>query len=69
MDPEDLSVVVALSEGKAVALWCAIVASHAKQNLIDRVVGNLCTGVGVQQPEYNFKSVASQYIKTQVFLI
>ena len=50
VDPEDLSIVVALSEGKAVALCCAIMASHTEQNLIDGVVGNLCTGVGVQQP-------------------
>lgn len=50
MDSEDLSIVVALSEGKAVALWCAIMASHTEQNLIDRVVGDLCTGVGIQQP-------------------
>lgn len=50
MDPEDLRVVVALSEGKAVTLWRAIVASHTEQNLINRVVCDLGTGVGVQQP-------------------
>lgn len=50
MDPEDLSIVVALSEGKAVALWCAIMASHTEQNLIYRVIGNLCIVVWVQQP-------------------
>lgn len=50
VDPEDLGVVVALSEGKAVALWCAIMSSHTEQDLIDGVVGDLCTGVGVQQP-------------------
>ena len=50
VDPEDLGVEVALSEGKAVALWCAIMAAHTEQNLVYRVVGDLCTGVGVQQP-------------------
>lgn len=50
MNPEDLRVVVALGEGEAVALRCAVVASHAKQNLINGVVGNLCVGVGLQQP-------------------
>lgn len=50
MDPEDLSIVVALGEGKAVALWCAIMTPHTEQNLVNRVVGNLCTIVGVQQP-------------------
>lgn len=50
MDPEDLSIVVALSEGKAVALWCAIMTSHTEENLIDRVVGDLCTALWVQQP-------------------
>lgn len=59
MDPEDLSIVVALSEGKAVTLWCAIMASHTEQNLVDRVVGDLCTGVGVQQPvRISIKNVA-----------
>lgn len=59
MDPEDLSIEVALSEGKAVALWCAIMASHTEQDLIDRVVGDLCTGVGVQQPvRISIKNVA-----------
>lgn len=50
MDPEDLSVVVTLSEGEAVALWCAVMASHTEQNLIDGVVGDFRTGIGVQQP-------------------
>lgn len=50
MDPEDLGIVVALSEGKAVALWCAIMASYTEQNLVDWVIGNLRTGIGVQQP-------------------
>ncbi len=51
VDPEDLSIVVALSESKAVALGCAIMASHTEQNLINRVVGDLCAGIGVQQPD------------------
>lgn len=50
MDPEDLSIVVALSEGKAVTLRCAIMASYAEQNLIDRIVGNLSVVVWIQQP-------------------
>lgn len=50
MDPEDLSVVVALGEGKAVALGRAVVAAHTEQDLVDRVVGDLRVGVGVQQP-------------------
>ena len=51
MDPEDLSIVVALSEGKAVTLWCAVMATHTEQDLIDGVVGDLSAGSGVQQPE------------------
>lgn len=51
VDPEDLSVVVALSEGEAVALWCAIMAPHTEENLIDGVVGDLCVSMRVQQPE------------------
>ena len=50
MDPEDLSIVVALSEGKAVTLGCTIMTPHTEQNLIDGVVRNLHTVVGVQQP-------------------
>lgn len=50
VDPEDLRVVVALCEGEAVTLRCAVVASHAKQDLINGVVGDLRVGVGVQQP-------------------
>lgn len=50
MDPEDLGVVVALGERKAVALRRAVMAAHAEQNLIDRVVGDLRTVVGVQKP-------------------
>lgn len=50
VDPEDLGIVVALGEGEAVALWRAIVSSHTEQDLIDGVVGDLRTGVGVQQP-------------------
>lgn len=50
MDPEDLSVVVALGEGKAVALRRAVMASYAEQDLIDGVVGNLCIVVWIQQP-------------------
>lgn len=50
VDPEYLGIVVTLCEGKAVALWCAVMASHTEQNLIDGVVGNLRTGVGIQQP-------------------
>lgn len=48
VDPEDLGIVVALSEGKAVALWSSIMTPYAEQNLVDRVVGNLRTVVGVQ---------------------
>lgn len=51
VDPEDLGVVVALGEGEAVALRRAVVASHAEQNLVDGVVGDLRAGVGLQQPE------------------
>lgn len=59
VDPEDLGVVVALSEGKAVTLWCAIMASHTEQDLIDGVVGNLGTVVGIQQPvKISVKDVA-----------
>lgn len=50
VNPEDLRVVVALSEGKAVALWCAIMASNAEQNLVNRIIGNFCVVVGIQQP-------------------
>ena len=50
VDPEDLSIVVALGEGEAVTLWSTIMAAHTEQNLVDRVVGNLRTVVGVQQP-------------------
>lgn len=50
VNPEDLSVVVALSEGEAVALRCAVMAPHTEQNLINRVVGDLGVVVGVQQP-------------------
>lgn len=53
MDPEELSIVVAFSEGKAVTLWCAIMATNTKQNFIDRVVGNLCVVVWVQQSGKN----------------
>jgi len=62
MDPEDFCIVVALSEGKAVALWCTIMASHTEQNLVDRVVGDLRAGVGVQQPvtHIHLKSLKSQ---------
>lgn len=41
VDPEDLGVVVALGEGEAVALRCAIMSSHTKQDLINGVVGDL----------------------------
>lgn len=51
MNPEDLCVVVALCEGEAVALWRAIVASDAEQNLINGVIGNFCVVVRVQQPD------------------
>lgn len=50
VNPEDLRVVVALSEGEAVALRCAVMASNAEQNLIDGVIGNFCVVVGIQQP-------------------
>lgn len=50
MDPEDLGIVVALSEGEAVALRCAVVAAHTEQNFVDWVVGDLRIGVGVQEP-------------------
>lgn len=50
MNPEDLGVVVALSESEAVALWGAIMASNTEQNLIDGIIGNFRVVVGVQQP-------------------
>lgn len=70
MDPEDLSIVVALSEGKAVALWCTIMASYTEQNLIDRVVGNLCVVVGIQQPVKMSNKMLLDFIifTTEVFL-
>ncbi len=69
VDPEDLSVIVALSESKAVALWCAIMASHTEQNLVDRVVGDFCTGVWVQQPvQIKNKNAAITVCKTSNYL-
>lgn len=53
VDPEDLGIVVALSEGEAVALRCAVVAAHTEENLVDWVVGNLRVGIGVQEPVCN----------------
>lgn len=50
VNPEDLCVVMALSEGEAVALWRAIMASDTEQDLINGVIGNFCVVVGVQQP-------------------
>lgn len=56
VDAEDLGVVVALGEGEAVALWRAVVAANAKEDLINGVVGNLNAGLRVQQPDGIFKS-------------
>lgn len=57
VDPEDLSVVVALGEGEAVALRCAIVSPHTEQDFVDGVVGNLRTVVGVQQPVEKYSTL------------
>lgn len=63
VDAEDFCVVVAFGEGEAVALWRAVVAPHTEQNLVDGVVGDLCTRLGVQQPYRSSteQNQASQY--------
>lgn len=50
MDAEDLGVVVALGEGEAVALWGAVVATHAEQDLVDGIVGDFRARLRIQQP-------------------
>lgn len=53
VDAEDLGVVVALGEGETVALWCAVMAAHTEEDLVDGVVGDLCARLGIQQPDRN----------------
>ncbi len=55
VDAEDLSVVVALGKGEAVALWRAVVAPNTEEDLVNGVVGNLSAGLRVQQPDKIFK--------------
>ncbi len=55
VDAEDLSVVVALGKGEAVALWRAVVAANTEEDLVNGVVGNLSAGLRVQQPDEIFK--------------